>query len=85
MLNLDERELFQQLVQTYTPDADAFCSLLVQKVELIAERHMGNLCEFDFNTTVPGLTYRFQHRVWTVMFSSHECLKSYRHLCSFHG
>jgi hypothetical protein len=48
MLNWDERELFQQLEQTYTPDADAFCDSLVQKLELAAERHTGDLCEFHF-------------------------------------
>lgn len=45
MLNCNERELFQQLAKTYTPDADAFCGSLVQKLESAAERHTADLCE----------------------------------------
>jgi hypothetical protein len=45
LLNWDERELSEQLAQTYTPDADAFCGSVVQQLELTAERHMGNSCE----------------------------------------
>ena len=47
MLNRDdERELFQQLERTYTPDADAFCGNLVQKLESAAERHTADCCEY---------------------------------------
>lgn len=48
MLNWDKRVLFQQLTQTYTPDADAFCGSLVQKLELAAERQMDDFCESHF-------------------------------------
>jgi len=44
-LNFDDRELFQQLTRAYTPDADAFCGGLIQKLELAVERHTSDLCE----------------------------------------
>lgn len=48
----ETRVLFQQLTQTYTPDADAFCGSLVQKLELAAERQMD-----DFSSSVESFVF----------------------------